>query len=301
MSGAFKLFNDYTFLVVALGCAVFGIVSGVTGCFAVLRRQSLLGDGISHASLPGIVAAFLLTGSLSTEILQLGAFTSGLAATFIMLCVAKFSRIKPDSALTLVMSVFFGLGLVLLTYAQKRPDANQAGISRFIYGQASTMLLRDTAVIAVVGTLILLITMLFWKEFTLLSFDTEFARSTGLKTHRLDILMSLLFVITIITGLQTVGVVLMSAMLISPAVAARQWTDSLTVMTVLAAIFGAAAGMSGASISSAAAGIPTGASIVVSVSAIAVFSLLFAPSRGVVAKILRRKKLIRRNQRESRI
>ena len=285
------LLSDYTFVIVALGCSIFGIFSGVIGCFAVLRRQSLLGDGISHAALPGIVTAFLLTGSRSTEVLQLGALITGLFAAFLMLSTAKYSRVKFDSALALVMSVFFGFGLILLTYAQKLPNANQAGLSRFIYGQASTLLLRDAAIIAVVGAIALAATLLFWKEFTILAFDSEFARSLGVNTGRLDALLTLIIVITITTGLQTVGVVLMSAMLISPAVAARQWTDRLHIMAALAAIFGAVSGIAGALISSVASGIPTGPSIVVSVSAITVFSLLFAPNRGVIAKTISRKRI----------
>ena len=301
MTGITAIFYDYTFLIVALGCALFGIASGVLGCFAVLRRQSLLGDGISHAALPGIVFAFLLTGNRSTEVLQLGALISGLAATFIILRVTKHSRIKFDSATALVMAAFFGLGLVLLTYSQRQSGANQAGLKRFIYGQASTLLLRDVLVIAAGGAALLLIVLLFRKEFKLLSFDAEFARSLGLKTERLSLLLSLLTVFAIIIGLQTVGVVLMSAMLISPAVAARQWTDRLGVMALLAAIFGAVSGVFGAFISSALTGVPTGPSIAVSVSFIAVFSLLFAPGRGVAAKIVKRAKIVRRGINESRI
>ncbi|NLB29990.1 MAG: metal ABC transporter permease, partial [Clostridiales bacterium] len=209
MTGVWALFHDYTFHIVALGSALFGTVSGVLGSFAVLRRQSLLGDGISHAALPGIVMAFLLTGSRNTEALLLGALITGLLSAFIMLGIVKYSRVKFDSALALVMSVFFGLGLVLLTYSQKAPDANRAGLSRFIYGQASAMLTRDVVIIAACGVGLLLTTLLLWKEFKLFAFDADFAKSLGFKTGRLNALLSLLIVLTIIIGLQTVGVVLM--------------------------------------------------------------------------------------------
>ena len=300
MTKIISLFHDYTFLVVALGCALFGIVSGVFGCFAVLRRRSLLGDGISHAALPGVALAFLLTGNRGTEVLLLGAFIFGLAAAFIMSGLEKHSRLKPDSAIALVMSVFFGFGLVLLTFLQKQPDANHAGISRFIYGQASTLLLRDVVFIAVGGGLILLVITMLWKEFKLLVFDAEFAKSAGFPTGRLNLLLLLLTVSAIVIGLQAVGALLMSAMLVSPAVAARQWTERFGVMAVLASVFGALSGVAGAFISSVAPKIPTGPSIVVAVSFIAVFSLLFAPHRGVLAKIIKRYKL-RRMHNESRI
>ncbi len=149
------LLSDYTFQVVALGSALLGVTSGVLGCFAVLRKQSLLGDGVSHAALPGVVMAFLLTGSKNTEVLLLGALLTGIMSTLLIMIIVKYSRIKFDSALALVMSVFFGLGLVLLTYSQKVPNANQAGLNRFIYGQASTMLDRDVVLMAVSGGVLL--------------------------------------------------------------------------------------------------------------------------------------------------
>lgn len=283
------LLCDYTFQVVALGSALLGIVSGVLGCFTVLRRQSLLGDGVSHSALPGVVAAFLLTGSKSTEALLIGALMTGLASAFLISGIIRFSRVKSDSALALVMSVFFGIGLVLLTYAQRLPDAIQAGLTRFIYGQASTLLSRDVAIIAVCGTVILGAVAVFRKELTIFAFDPEFARSIGYKTSRINLLLTLLTVLTIVLGLQTVGAVLMSAMLVSPAVAARQWTDRLSAMLVLAAVFGAVSGVLGALISTAASGIPTGPSIVVCINVIVLISLLSAPRRGIISRVLRRR------------
>jgi len=290
MNTLISLLGDYTFQIVALGSALLGIISGVLGSFAVLRRQSLLGDGVSHAALPGVVMAFLLTGSKNTEVLLLGALLTGLAATFLITRIVKHSRIRFDSALALIMSVFFGLGLVLLTYSQKVPNANQAGLKRFIYGQASTLLQRDVVLMAVCGILILIIVFLFWKEFKLFSFDPEFAETIGFGTGRLNLLLSFLIVLAIIVGLETVGVVLMSAMLIAPAVAARQWSNRLWLMVVLAAVFGAISGVTGTLLSSAAAGVPTGPVIVVCITAITVFSLLFAPGRGILHRVYLRRK-----------
>lgn len=290
MSSLMNLLQDYTFQTVALGAALLGIISGVLGSFAVLRKQSLLGDGISHAALPGVVLAFLLTGSKHTEILLLGALITGILSTCFILAIVKHSRIKFDSALALVMSVFFGFGLVLLTYSQKMPNANQAGLKRFIYGQASTLLERDVRWMAICGIILLLLVLLFWKEFKLFSFDPEFAQSLGFSTGKLNLLLSFLIVISIIIGLQTVGVVLMSAMLITPAVAARQWSNRLWVMVLLSAIFGAVSGVIGTLMSSAVADLPTGPVIVVCITAIAIFSLLFAPGRGMVSRLYRRRK-----------
>lgn len=290
MPALWILLQDYTFQTVALGATLMGIISGVLGCFAVLRKQSLLGDGVSHAALPGVVMAFLLTGSKNTEQLLLGALITGLVATFLIIGIVKHSRIKFDSALAFIMSVFFGLGLVLLTYAQRVPNANQAGLKRFIYGQAATLMERDVKIMALCGIALLLLIVLFWKEFKLFSFDPEFARVMGFGTGTLNALLSFLIVLAIIIGLQTVGVVLMSAMLIAPAVAARQWSNSLWRMVVLAAIFGAASGVLGTFFSSAVAGLPTGPTIVVCITAIAVISLFFAPGRGILHRIYRRYK-----------
>ena len=284
------LLNDYTFQVVALGSLLLGIVSGVLGCFAVLRKQSLLGDGISHSALPGIVIAFLLTGNKNVEILLLGALLAGLLATFSIIGVVKYTRIKFDSALALIMSVFFGFGMVLLSYVQKIPNSNQAGLSRFIFGQASTLLKRDLYVLSVAAVILLVLVGLFWKEFKLLCFDREYAESLGFSTQKINLLLSFMIVLTIIVGLQTVGVILMSAMLITPAASARQWTNRLSVMVGLSAVFGGISGVLGTMASSLVPKLPTGPSIVVCLSAIALLSMFFAPQRGIIAKRIQKRK-----------
>ena len=290
MSSFISLFSDYTFQVVALGSALLGMISGVMGSFAVLRKQSLLGDGVSHAALPGVVMAFVLLGTKNTEVLLLGALVSGLLATLFIVSIVKHTRIKFDSALALVMSVFFGLGLVLLTYVQKMPNSNQAGLNRFIFGQASTLLQRDLVLMLVSGVVLLSLVLLFWKEFKLFSFDSDFAQSLGFSPIKLNLLLSAMIVVAIIIGLQTVGVILMSAMLITPAVAARQWTNKLWVMVTLSAFFGAISGVAGTAVSSLIPKLPTGPAIVVFVSIIVIISVLFAPGRGVLHRIYQRRK-----------
>lgn len=288
MNTMLTLLQDYTFQTVALGSALLGLISGVLGSFAVLRKQSLLGDGISHAALPGIVMAFLLLGAKHTEVLLLGALISGLLATILIVAIVKHTRIKFDGALALIMSAFFGLGLSLLTYVQKIPNSNQAGLSRFIFGQASALLRRDIIVMAVVGAVLLVLLFLFWKELKLFAFDSEFAETLGFAPNKLNLLLSAMIVLAIIIGLQTVGVILMSAMLVAPAVAARQWTNKLWVMVFLAAIFGALSGVVGTMISSIIPRMPTGPAIVVVVSTLVLVSILFAPGRGILHRVYRR-------------
>jgi len=274
--------SDHTLRTVGMGAVILGAVNGVLGSFAVLRKQSLLGDAISHAALPGIALAFLLTGSKSTLVLLLGAASAGWVGTLLVANIVKNTRIKYDSALGLVLSVFFGIGLVLLTHIQRMPVASQAGLDRFLFGQAATLLSRDVTTIGILSSLVLLTVLAVWKEFKLLCFDPDFARSLGFPIGWLDVLLITLLVTSIVIGLQTVGVVLMSAMVVAPAAAARQWTDRLGAMVAISAFFGALAGGAGALASSVAERLPTGPTIVLCLTAIVLASLLAAPNRGVV-------------------
>lgn len=286
----FELFSDYTFRTVALGSAILGLVSGALGTYAVLRRQSLLGDAISHAALPGIALAFLLTGSRVTLVLLLGALAAGWVATMAIMVVTSTSRIKYDSALGLMLSVFFGFGLVLLTYIQQHAGAAQAGLDAFLFGQAATLVGRDVWTMAGLGAAALLGMTVFWKEFKLLAFDPAFGKTLGLPIRGLDVVLMTLLVVAIVIGLQTVGVVLMSAMLIAPAAAARQWTDRLGVMVLLAMGFGVISGMGGALLSISVPGLPTGPTIVLCATALVAVSLFLAPHRGLLWRRKRRRK-----------
>jgi manganese/zinc/iron transport system permease protein len=285
------LMFDYTLRTVALGAAVIGIVAGALGSFAVLRRQSLVGDAMSHAALPGIGIDYLLTGRKDNLVLLTGAAIAGLLATLAVLGIVRGSRVKFDSALCLVLSVFFGFGLMVLTYNQRQSGASPAGLDKFLFGQAATLIQDEVQKMAVVGAIALVILLLFWKSFKLLSFDSDFAATIGYPVRLLDVVLTTLIVVAIVIGLQAVGVVLMSAMIVAPAAAARQWTNRLVVMVILAALFGALGGVTGATLSSTQTHLPTGPTIVVSVSAIVLFSLLFAPNRGLVwAWFARRRK-----------
>jgi manganese/zinc/iron transport system permease protein len=285
-----SIFTDYTLRTVALGSALLGLVSGALGAYAVLRRQSMLGDAMAHAALPGIALAFLVTGSKDTSVLMLGAALAGWLGALLVLGIVRTTRVKDDAALGLALSVFFGLGLMLLTFIQRQPNAQQAGLDKFLFGQAATLLERDVAAMAALGLPALALMLLFWKEFKLLSFDPEFATSLGLPVRALDVLLTTLLVVAIVIGLQTVGVVLMSALIVAPAAAARQWTNRLEVMVALSGLFGGVAGVSGALISSAAARLPTGPTIVLCISVIVVVSLLLAPARGLVWRWMRQRR-----------
>jgi ABC-type Mn2+/Zn2+ transport systems, permease components len=293
-----QLLTDYTLRTVALGAATLGIVGGGLGSYAVLRGQSLLGDAISHAALPGIALAFLVTGSKAPLPLMLGAAATGVVATLFIIGVTNTTRIPYDSALALALSTFFGVGLVLLTYLQQHAGAAQAGLDSFLFGQAAALVERDVVTMAVLGSVALVAMLLFWKEFKLLAFDPDFGRSIGVPIRTLDVVLTTLLVVAIVIGLQTVGVVLMSAVIVAPAAAARQWTDRLGAMVGLAAAFGAVSGVSGAVVSGTTANLPTGPTIVLCMGGIVIVSLLFAPNRGLLWQWWRQHRTSRRLREE---
>ncbi len=276
------LFFDYTLRTVALGSGLLGLVSGALGTFAVLRRQSLLGDTVSHTALPGIALAFLVTGTKTPLLFLLGAALAGWLGTLLVMGVTRTTRLKSDSAFGIVLSVFFGFGLVLLTFIQKQPNSRQAGLEKFLFGQATALLAGDVLVMAVVGSLLLLTVVIFFKEFKLAAFDHDYGVSLGFPMRAIDILLTSTLVVAVVLGLQTVGVVLMSALIVAPPAAARQWTDRLGRMIWLAAAFGAAAGIAGAVISSTTSRLPTGPVIVLCASGLVLISLAFAPNRGLL-------------------
>lgn len=275
---------------VALGTAALGAVTGTVGTFAVVRRQSLQGDAVSHAALPGVALAYLV-GGRSEVVLVLGAAATGWVAMALVSGVVRRSRVPFDAALAGALSVFFGLGLVLLTYLNRHvPGAATVRPQNYLFGQdAALMRASDLGPVLGLGGGAVLAVLLFWKEFKLLSFDPDFAASLGLPTRRLDLTLTGLVVLAVVLGLQTVGVVLMSALIVAPASAARQWSDRLGRVAALAALFGAASGLVGTLLSHALSGeraaVPTGPTIVLVATGIAILSLLFAPARGLVWRL----------------
>lgn len=281
------LFTDYTLGTITLGTAVLGAICGMLGSFAVLRKQSLLGDAISHAALPGIAVAFLITGAKDTNVLLLGALISGLIGTFWIRGMTTKTHLKSDTALGLVLSLFFGFGMLLLTFIQKQPNANQAGLDKYLFGQAATLVEKDVKLMIIVTSICLFVLLLFWKEFKVLLFDADYTKTLGFNTRFIDILINFFIVVAIVLGLQTVGVVLMSAMLLAPAAAARQWTNKLYIMIILASILGALAGVFGTAISASQNNLSTGPVIVLVAAVFVTFSFIFSPTRGLLFRQIR--------------
>lgn len=282
MTALLEILSDYTLQNVAIGAALLGVSSGVLGSFAVLRRQSLLGDTLSHAALPGVCLGFLLAGSRQLVPILAGALVSGAAAALLMLLLTKRSRLKTDAGLGIALSTFFAFGVVLLTYIQGRNNASQAGLDSFLFGQAAAMLRGDLWLIGGIAAIALALVALLWKEFKVVAFDPSFAASLGLPVAVIELVLTVMIALAVVIGLQMVGVVLMAAMIIAPAAAARQWSKRLESMVLLAALFGALSSVAGALISAFGRGLATGPVIIVCASLIVLVSLLFAPERGLL-------------------
>lgn len=277
-------------LIVTVGTVLLGALAGSLGCIAVLRRQSLLGDAVSHAALPGIVLAYIITGQRDIWPLLVGAAVAGWLAVETVRLICNDRRIPFESALAAVLAVYFGLGIALLTYAQRHvPGATQAGLERFLFGQASTLLLRDVVGIAVVAAVCWLVIVLVWHPLRLLIFDPEAAALALPGVGWLNRLVTVLLVTTVAVGLSSVGAVLMSALLVAPAVAARQWLGRLGPMLALAGGLGALAGGAGTltshALSQPGRAVPTGPTIVLCATALVAVSLLLAPGRGLLWRV----------------
>ncbi|MEO1255754.1 MAG: iron chelate uptake ABC transporter family permease subunit, partial [Bacteroidota bacterium] len=221
-------------------------------------------------------------------LLILGAFASGWIAIIIMDKITQNTKIKEDAATGLSLSVFFGVGILLMTYIQHSGNAAQSGLDTFLFGKAAALIGKDLIAFSIVAITTLLIVALYYKEFKLISFDREYAKVIGLPIKNLELLLTSITVLAVVTGIQAVGVVLMAAMLITPAAAARFWTNRLSKMILIASSFGVFSGISGAYISYSAPSMPTGPWMVMILSIIALLSFFLAPGKGILIRQWRR-------------
>ena len=272
---------NYSDAVVVLGAALLGITAGALGVLAVLRERSLVGDALAHSALPGVCVAFIVTGAKDAGTLLIGAAVAGFLGALMMVGIERTSRIRPDAAIGVVLTCFFSLGIVLLTFIANGDNANQAGLEKYLFGQTAGLLQRDLTVMAALAFGSLALVVIGFRALKTTLFDPSFAGSVGLPVRALEIAMTALLVVAVIVGLRTVGAILMVAMLIAPAVAARQLVGRLALVLPLAAAIGAAVGVIGALLS-ARAELPTGPVIVLVAVAVVIACVLVAPGRGVL-------------------
>jgi len=293
------LLRDYNTRVVLAGSVILGATAGVVGVFTLLRRRALIGDVVGHSALPGIALAFLI-GELifghgrSLPLLLSGAFLAGLAAAGCVMALDRVSRIRSDAALAVVLSGFYGAGAVLLSVVQQLPTGAAAGLSTYLNGQTATIVAADVWLFACSAAVVLAVTLALFKEFTLLCFDMESAAADGWPVRTLDALLIVLVAAVTIIGMQSVGLILVVATLITPAAASRFWTDNIRAMTVSSAAIGGTSAAIGVLLSAAAPHVAAGAVIVIIAGLMFVVSLLFGKRRGVVWRWLTRVKLRRR-------
>lgn len=280
---------NYNTLIVLLGASLLGACAGLVGSFAVLRRRSLTGDALAHAALPGICLGFLIVEERILPLMLLGALVTGVVGTQVISSLRRYTRIKEDAAIGIVLSVFFGIGIVLKSYITRSSTrGSKAGLDSYIMGKTAGMIAQDVYLIAGVSLFCLLMVLLLYKEFKVIAFDSGFAQAQGWPVLRLDLLLMGLIAVTVVIGLPTVGAVMIAALLIIPSAAARFWADRLGTMLLLSVIFGFLMGVSGTILSATYSDIPTGPVIVLVGTAIFVLSSLFSPRRGVIARILAR-------------
>ncbi len=281
------LFPNYTVAVVVSGSIFLGLIAGACGTVVFVRKESLLADAVSHGCLPGIVLGFMVAGAKSHAALLAGAFISALLTAGFIRLARKNPTIKFDSALAMGVSISFGIGIVLLTAVQSSGMSGQAGLDRFLFGQASAMSLGDVKTIFLVAAVCFILLAFFWKQIKILCFDREYAQSAGFRTRATGFFLNTILVSTIVIGIETAGVVLMCSMLVAPAIAARHLTNKMGAMVAVAAFIGAVSGAVGATASWQFAKLPAGPAIVICVTFLALLSLLFAPANGIITGLLK--------------
>ncbi|MGE0606075.1 MAG: iron chelate uptake ABC transporter family permease subunit [Pirellulales bacterium] len=292
--------RDYNTRIILLGTVLLGSCAGVVGTFMLLRKRALVGDVVSHASLPGIAIAFLLMEAVrpgsgkSLPGLLTGALLAGLLGVSCVTLIRRATKIKDDAALAVVLSVFFGLGIALFTVVQKVPTGNSAGLKDFILGRTAAMIASDVWLIAWAALGVMLVCGLLFKEFSLLCFDQDYAATLGWPVVALDLALMALVVCVTVIGLQSVGLLLVVALLIVPAAAARFWTDRLLPMAMLAGALGGVSACLGVIISALLPRLAAGPVIVLVGAACFVFSMLAGTRRGVLRRTLAQRRSQRR-------
>ncbi len=287
----FWRFEDMNALWVLMGSVLLGISASIIGGFAFLRKRSLVGDALAHAALPGVMMAFLLFETRDPVVMFLGALTSSFIGFFIIDWLPKNTKIKPDAALAITLSFFFALGLMLLSYIQGLQVENKSGLDKILFGQAAAMTQDDITLLTYVTLFVLLNVALFFQKLRLIAFNTQYARSLGISVKFYEFLLALLIVMSVVVGLQLVGVVLMAAVLLTPVAAARFWSDQLSRILIIAGSLGALSAVISTQVSYLAPAMPTGPWMVVSLASLFLLSMLFAPNKGLLKRFLEQKRL----------
>jgi manganese/zinc/iron transport system permease protein len=272
-----------TLILVLFGLAVIGAVAGVVGCYAFLRKRALVGDAVAHSVLPGVAVGFMLSGTKDPVYLLLGGLVFGYLSILSIDLIRRKTKLSEDTAIATVSTVYFALGSVFLSFISNAENGGQAGLKDFLFGKAATLTEMDIAVFLIAAFIVLVAVIVFYKPFMLLCFNKDFAQSQGWNVNLYETLLSIMTVLVIAVGLQAVGVVLMSALLIAPAASSRYWTNSLRKMMWISAIFGALSGIGGGLLSLVGEDMPTGPWVIMILFVFTFLTLLFAPDKGYLS------------------
>ncbi|KMK78135.1 metal ABC transporter permease [Alkalihalobacillus pseudalcaliphilus] len=271
---------------VLVSTLMLGVAAGCVGTLSYWKKQSLMSDALAHAALPGVVIAFIILGEKNLFILILGAAASALLGALFIQWIQSSTRVKEDTAMGMILSVFFGLGIMLLTIVNRMPSGNQSGLDSFIFGQAAVMVRSDVYTMLGLALFIIIMIAFMFKEWKIYLFDAAFAQGLGLSLKGMNMLYTGLLVTTIVIGIQAVGVILIAALLIIPSVSARYWTQSFKWMLVISASIGGVSGVVGTAISAIGRGLPTGPFIVIVAASFFVISLIFGKEKGLLIKFI---------------
>lgn len=265
---------DLSIWIVFIGTALIGISAALVGTFTFLQKKSLIGDAISHSILPGIVLAYIVSGQRNTLILMLGAFLAGWLATQQISWLQRKTKLKSDTIVAATLSIFFALGLAMLSYIQGRPDDGQAGLSDFLFGKIAALNIEDLYLFSAVSFVIIAVTFFRYRVMFSFAFNKEFMISKGFSLRWNDFILNSMTILVVAMGVQAVGVVLMSALLIIPVLTARMLTYKLSSLISLSLIFGTCSSLLGSYISILGKNIPTGPCIIMVLSICAILVAL---------------------------
>ena len=285
------ILTSYTFIIVGSGTFLLAAIAGAVGCITVLKGQSLIGDAIGHAAFPGIILSFMLFMQREPVLLTLGAVASGATAFMLIQVIKENSKLKLDAILAVVLSSFFGVGMVLKSYIQGNSnykEAAQSGLSSYIFGQAAYIMKDDVKLIVYIGVPALVLLVLFYKEIKLFLFDEIYASTIGIRAVLLYGIILVMTMGIIATGLKLVGAILISSLLIIPAITALQWSDKFSRVLIIAGVVGGVSALIGTYISTAYDGMSTGATIILIMGSFAIISLVTGP-HGMIKNLRMRR------------
>jgi manganese/zinc/iron transport system permease protein len=284
---AFEGLFAYNTLVVMIGTAAVGFAAGMVGSLGVLRKRALVSDAAAHVTLAGVATVFALTGKRDLPVLLAGALCAAIVGVAVLVFLKRFTRTRDDAVTAIVLSVGFGAGIAIVAGMTARGVPGSAGLEHFLLGHTAALTSGDAALLAIVSVVSVSVVAMLFKEVSLIAFDQSFAAATGWPVAFLDYLLVVLVAVMVVVGLPAAGAVLVTALVVIPPVAARQWTDRLVVMLMVAGLIGMVSAVGGVALSAIVPRLATGPVIVLFAAVIFFVSCLVAPKRGLLARVAR--------------